>query len=108
MDVRTLSDVTDFFVICTAGSHRQLSAIQDQIERALADQGAHVWHTEGTPAEAPGAAPAPQWLLMDCGDVVVHLLDAFGRSLYRLEELWADAPRVTVARELSSSTGPST
>lgn len=107
MDVRTLSDVTDFFVLCTAGSHRQLTAIQDQIERLLAEQGGAVWHTEDAAREAPGSEPIPQWLLMDCGDVVVHLLDSYARSLYRLEELWADAPRVAVASELSSPAGPS-
>ena len=99
MDLRSLSSVTDFFVICTAGSPRQLDAIKDHIEAKLAEAGSAVWHIEGSPA---AAAPAwrgnfePQWVLMDCGEVVVHLLDQRTRSFYRLEDLWADAPRVPV------------
>lgn len=97
MDVRSLSSVTDFFVICTADSHRQFDAIKDHVEAKLAEAGGTVWHVEGatsprTPARAAGHEP--QWLLMDCGEIVVHLLDQETRSFYRLEELWADAPRL--------------
>ena len=99
LDLRTLSSVADFFVICTAGSARQIEALKDHIEAALAKSGWSVWHTEGT-ARSPGPSgvgePAPQWVLMDCGDVVVHLLDQQARTFYRLEDLWADAPRLPV------------
>jgi len=97
MDLRSLSTVTDFFVIGTAGSTRQLAAIKDHIEAALAQRGLSVRHTEGAvSATGPvgGFGHEPHWVLMDCQDVVVHLLDERARSLYRLEELWADAPRV--------------
>jgi ribosome-associated protein len=99
MDVRTLSSVTDFFVICTADSPRQLNAIKDHVEAKLAEAGSAVWHVEGatsprTPART--AAHEPQWMLMDCGEIVVHLLDQRTRSFYRLEDLWADAPRVPI------------
>ena len=99
MDLRLLSSVTDFFVICTAGSARQLNALKEHIETVLLQHGCPVWHTEGT---ASGALPPsrvdhdPQWVLLDCGEVVVHLLDQPARAFYRLEELWADAPRIPV------------
>lgn len=99
MDVRTLSNVTDFFVVCTAGSARQLSALKEHIEAALAQHGCRVWHTEGVAGTGGQGMPPgePNWVLMDCGDLVVHLLDQPARAFYRLEELWADAPRIAVA-----------
>ncbi len=105
MDLRALSDVTDFFVICTAGSTPQLTALKEHIETVLSRQGCAVWHTEGFPSDVAGPGgftPAPQWLLMDCGDVVVHLLNPQARAFYRLEELWADAPRLSIPPEPAS------
>ena len=117
MDLRVLSTVTDFFVVCTAGSARQITALKDHIETALEQEGCSVWHTEGTASFAVGSGrssersrrasaltsggftDAPQWVLMDCGDVVVHLLDQRARAFYRLEELWADAPRLSLGGE---------
>ena len=100
MDVRRLSSVTDFFVVCTTGSARQITALKDAIETALTQQGCRVWHTEGI-ASAPSSGSSfthePQWVLMDCGEIVVHLLDQHARAFYRLEDLWADAPRVPIA-----------
>ena len=98
LDLRGLSTVTDFFVLCTADNARQLSALNDHIEAGLAQLGVSVWHTEGmVAASVRGEAfDAPQWLLMDCGEVVVHLLDRRARAFYRLEDLWADAPRIPV------------
>lgn len=102
MDLRSLSTVTDFFVICTGGSTPHLDALKDHIEAILAERGCPVWHTEGaTHAARPsGTFPdEPQWVLMDCGDIVVHLLNQRARSFYRLEDLWADAPRVSLPPE---------
>lgn len=97
MDLRSLSTVADFFVICTALSPRQFDAIQDHLEGTLTRHGARVWHTEGSVSagDVAGASPhALQWVLMDCGEIVVHLMDHRARAFYRLEDLWADAPRL--------------
>ena len=102
LDLRALSSVTDFFVLCTAGSGRQIDALKDHIEATLAQHACTVWHTEGSTAARPVTSaftPAPQWVLMDCGEIVVHLMDPVARSFYRLEDLWADAPRVACAPE---------
>jgi ribosome-associated protein len=99
MDLRGLSSVTDFFIVCTAGSARQIAALAEHIETVLTQQGGSVWHTEGiTSASTPSRAfgEAPQWVLMDCGEVVVHLMDQSARDFYRLEDLWADAPRLSL------------
>ena len=100
MDLRSLSSITDFFVVCTAGSARQLDALKEHLEAVLAERGCPVWHTEGVSSPAaPGrsANHGLQWVLIDCGDIVVHLMDQPTRSFYRLEDLWADAPQIPVA-----------
>ena len=99
IDLRSLSSVTDFFVICTAGSGRQISALTEHIDTVLSQQGYPVWHTEGdvATASARGFRHELQWVLMDYGDLVVHLMDQQARSFYQLEQLWADAPRVPLA-----------
>ena len=100
LDLRALSTVTDFFVICTVDSTPQLAAIRDDLDATLAQHGATVWHTEGASSSGRSVQDAIgqlRWLLLDCGDVVVHVLDQRSRAFYRLEELWADAPRVAVS-----------
>ena len=101
IDMRALSDVTDYFVICTAQSAPQIAAVRDHIDAIFSRQGDSVWHTEGSPASVgrPDAAHDLQWVLLDCGDVVVHLLDPRARAFYRLEDLWADAPRMAIDRQ---------
>ena len=100
VDLRSLSIVTDFFVVCTAGSGRQITALKDHIDAALSQRGCPVWHVEGE------GGTAPQWVLMDYGDIVVHLMDQPARSFYQLEQLWADAPRIPVAQPQSQSLPP--
>lgn len=101
MDVRALSSVTDYVVVCSAGSARQLGALKDHIETELAKRTQRVWHVEGASGPPAAAAapwvPQPQWILMDCGDIIVHLLDQDTRAFYRLEDVWADAPRISVS-----------
>lgn len=97
LDLRTLSSLTDFFVICTAMSSPQIAALRESIKESLNKQQCRVRHVEGS---AAGAAPnEPQWVLIDCEDVVVHLLDERARDFYRLEQLWGDAPRVPIKAE---------
>ncbi len=100
MDLRGLSSVTDFFLVCTVGSARQVGALAEHITAVLTQQGTAVWHTEGmgrAPASSRPASESPQWALMDCGEVVVHLMDQAARDFYRLEDLWGDAPRLSLS-----------
>ena len=91
LDVRALSSFADVFVVATGRSDRQVRAIADSIEEATKKAGAGPLGVEGY---AEG-----RWVLMDMGDVVVHVfLDAL-REYYDLENLWADAPRVKVPSE---------
>ncbi len=98
LDVRALSSVTDFFVVGTASTPRQLSAIVEQIDHELSAYRQRVWHVEGMtpPSGEDVAAGEPLlWVLIDCGDVVVHLFNPPARTFYQLEHLWADAPQLS-------------
>ena len=89
IDLRELSSYTDFLVICSGSSDRQLDAVADGVEKAMREGGHRVVGTEG---EGSG-----RWVLLDFGDVVVHVFHQEERGFYDLEGLWADAPRVEVA-----------
>jgi ribosome-associated protein len=89
LDLRSLTYITDFFVICSASNTTQVSAISDGIGQMLAAIGIHPSHVEGE-AEA-------SWVLMDYGDVVVHIFDEQTRTYYSLDKLWGDAPKIAVA-----------
>ena len=104
LDLRSLSSVADFFVVCTAGSTRQIDALKDHLEGVLSRYECPVWHTEGAASGTGAFNEGPQWVLMDFGEIVVHLLDQQTRKFYRLEDLWGDAPRVPLPRE---ARGPS-
>jgi ribosome-associated protein len=87
LDLREVSMLADYFVICTAESSRQTAAILDSMAMELKKDGLLPLH----PAEGdPGAG----WTLLDYADVVVHVFDAPTRSYYNLEQLWKDAPVV--------------
>ncbi len=97
LDVAALSSIADYFVIGTANSRPQLVAIVDAIEKALAQHGHRAWHVEGLTSSAShhdSRANGFAWVLIDCGDVVMHLFNPPARTFYHLERLWADAPRL--------------
>lgn len=86
LDIRDVTTIADYFVICNGNNLRQVQAIADAIDDELSEQGAKVLHREGT-AETG-------WLLLDFGDVIVHVFGAKEREYYRLERLWSEAKTV--------------
>ena len=84
LDISDLSTIADVFVVCTADNVRQLNALREEITTQLRDQ-------QVSPRRVEGAAESG-WILMDYGDVIVHLFTDEQRSFYRLEDLWAEAP----------------
>lgn len=86
LDLRSLTTIADYFVICSCGSTTQVNAVADGVGHALAEIGQRPSHVEGG-AEAT-------WVLMDYGDVVVHVFETQSRAYYSLDRLWNDAPRV--------------
>jgi ribosome-associated protein len=87
LDLRGHSSFTDFFVICTGTSEPQLKAIASEIQdRVKKDH-----HRKPLGVDGP---PLSQWVVADYGDVVLHVFHSSKRDLYRLEDLWNDAPRL--------------
>lgn len=84
LDIRELSTISDYFVICSGENERQLRAIVRDIRDGLGEIRVH-------PRKSDEGSTASGWLLLDYGSVIVHVFDADQRSFYRLEELWADA-----------------
>ena len=86
LDVGKLTSVADYLVLCSGGSERQVRAIADHIDGNLAQQRIHPLSIEGTSTS--------QWVLMDYGDVVVHIFRTDVRTHYALERLWGDAKQI--------------
>ena len=89
LDLRSVCDFTDYFVIASGSSQRQVQAIATAIEESLGAAGAKAHHVEG--------ASQGRWVLLDYGDFVAHIFDEDRRRYYRLEDIWSDAPDVTDA-----------
>jgi ribosome-associated protein len=97
INVAELLVVTDYFVIATGRTNIQVRAIADEIEDQLRDRGGiKVIGREGT-AEA-------KWLLLDYGDLVIHVFQPEEREFYRLEKLWSDAPRLKLSAAVANVT----
>lgn len=92
LDLRKLTTMSDYFIICSADSEPQVKAIADEIEKKLRDDGIKIWHKEGY--------RALNWVLLDYVDVVVHIFKKEAREFYNLEKLWGDA-EITIAQDPS-------
>ena len=86
LDLQGLTYITDYFVICSCSNTSQVGAVTDWIIQRLSKAGRLPSHVEG--------GQEATWVLMDYGDVVVHVFDERTRLYYGLEKLWGDAPRV--------------
>lgn len=88
LDLRELTAVFDYFLVVTGTSHRQLHAIAEDIDQTLKEKfGEKRLGMEGYVAGS--------WILLDYGDIVVHLFDQQARDYYALDQLWSDARRVS-------------
>lgn len=94
MDVRRATDITDFMIVASGGSHRQVMAIAENVVRRAKERGQRPMGVEGEQHR--------EWILVDLCDVVVHVMLPEVRALYRLEKLWgetnASAQRWTMQR----------
>jgi ribosome-associated protein len=92
LDLRELTSMFDFFVLVSGASRRQLHAISEEIDRVLQEElGDRRMGIEGYKES--------RWILLDYGDVVVHMFEPETRAYYALEELWAQAKRVPLESE---------
>ena len=84
LDVRKLSSITDYFVICSVDAEVQARSVADHVSGQLREKGVQTWHTEGY--RGTGG------ILLDFVDVMVHIFLPPIREFYALEKLWGDAP----------------
>lgn len=82
LNIGEVSPLTDYFVICSGNSSVQVQAIADQIEDKMTEKGYEPSHKEGY--------ASARWVLLDYGDVIVHVFHNEDREFYNLERLWAD------------------
>lgn len=87
-DLRTVTSMTDFFILCTVQVNVQARALVHTIEKQMKDKNVRLWHKEGRPGDP--------WILMDYVDVVVHIFEEKAREFYGLERLWGDATFIEV------------
>lgn len=95
LDLRGLTYIADYFVICSGSSTTQVGAVSDWIDNSLEQAGRRPIHVEG--------ASEANWVLMDYGDVVVHVFDEQTRAYYGLERLWRDAPKVPLREKAGTA-----
>lgn len=81
LDIREASYFADYFVICSADSNRQIQAICDEIDRVLSGDGINLYRREGSVDSG--------WVLLDFGEVIVHVFSPSQRGYYELESLWS-------------------
>jgi ribosome-associated protein len=87
LDLRSANAFTDYFVICSGRSNRQVRAIAESLEARLKAIGRRPAHIEGAGTD---------WVLIDCFDFVIHVFTPESRDFYSLERLWGSAERVEV------------
>jgi ribosome-associated protein len=88
LDLAALSGIADYFVLCTGSSTTHVETIAEAVEMTLKAAGHRPIHREGVAASG--------WMLLDYGDVVVHVFLPETRTFYALDRLWGDAPEVPI------------
>lgn len=94
IDMKLASPMFDTFIICTAENTRLMNAIKDNVQEDLEMHDIFVKHTEG--------AKDSQWILMDYGDIVIHIFSPEERQNYQLEKLWGDQHRIDISKFLAN------
>ena len=86
LEVRGVTTIAEYMVICTGTSDTHLRSLCDEVEKKMEEAGERVWHREGYRGDT--------WIVMDFCGVIVHVFTAEQRKFYDLERLWGDAPIV--------------
>jgi ribosome-associated protein len=94
-NLRGISDMADYFLICTGTTDTHVRAIADAIEGALLKERVKMGHKEGYLEST--------WILLDYGDIVVHIFTNDRRQYYDLERLWGDAPRLDLSASIPTT-----
>ena len=97
LDMRALTSICDYFVICHGRSPTHVRAVAEQIAQTMKQCHVHYHHREGR-AQA-------SWIVLDYLDVIVHVFDGEARQFYDIERLWGDAPRTEFGTEATTESG---
>ncbi len=88
IDLSKVSSFTDYFVICSVNNERQAEAVAEEIDNTMSKQGFQLLGKEGMSSK--------RWILLDYGDIIVHVFHKDERSIYKLEQLWADGDNIEI------------
>lgn len=88
LDIKGLTPIADYFVIVSGGSTVQVKAIADEVEEAMDKEGCPISRKEGY--------TAGRWILLDYGDIIVHIFHREDREFYNIERLWADSKEIVI------------
>ena len=95
IDIRKIASFAEFFLVCSGTSTRQVQAIADEVmDRLKKERNSRPLHTEGFEAGT--------WVLLDYGDLIVHVFTEEAREFYQLERLWRDADRVALPEAMTA------
>jgi ribosome-associated protein len=86
LDIRTLSVLTDYFIVATGSNASQIQAMADAAAKALSKHGLSTRHIEGY--------HSAQWILMDFNSIIIHIFDEENRAFYNIEHIWSDAKHI--------------
>jgi ribosome-associated protein len=100
LDLRGLSSIADYFVICSGNSHTHVEGISRIIEEKLDEHDVELWHREGERQSS--------WILLDYIDVIFHIFTQEAREFYGLERLWGDADRTVYENEYNGEADQAT
>ena len=87
LEINAISPIADYFIIATGGSVPQIQAMASATEEAMEKNNYHLRHKEGI--------RTANWILLDFGEIIVHLFDKENRGFYNLERVWGDAKFIT-------------
>ena len=88
LDISEISAIADYFIITEAGNPNQVQAMIDGVEEALNKHGIRLRHIEGL--------QRAEWVLLDFGDIIIHIFNSEARTFYNLERTWRDAKEVAL------------
>ena len=91
LDISKLTSLGDYFIICTCSSGVQVRACSDEVEEKAKEKGFPPKHIEGY--------RGGNWILMDFGDTIVHIMERETREFYALERLWIDADKLEITAD---------
>lgn len=90
IDISKITTFADYFIICSVNNERQAEAVAEEVLKRMSEIGIHAMNKEGFNTK--------KWILLDYGDIIVHIFHKDERKIYKLEQLWADGNEVNIEK----------